>query len=96
MPAFALSAHGGACWSCHSLQLDRHRLLFGAAGATLASGLGLRAGPVFAAGGTDAMLLNCIDYRLTGATTGYTDAQKMAGKYDQVVLAGASLGRKKR
>jgi carbonic anhydrase len=69
--------------------IDR-RLLFGLLGAGAAGFAG--AGRVLAAGGTDALLLNCIDYRLTGATTHYMDQAGMAGKYDQVVLAGAALG----
>ena len=43
---------------------------------------------------TDALLLNCIDYRLTGATEKYMAQRGMAGKYDQLVLAGASLAAK--
>jgi carbonic anhydrase len=45
-----------------------------------------------AADGTDALLLSCMDYRLTGKTTDYMTGQGMAGKYDHVILAGASLG----
>jgi hypothetical protein len=45
-----------------------------------------------AAAGTDALLLNCIDYRLTEATTRYMTGRGMAGRYDQVALAGAALG----
>jgi hypothetical protein len=43
---------------------------------------------------TDALLLNCIDYRLTAATERYMAEHGMAGKYDQLVLAGASLAAK--
>ena len=43
---------------------------------------------------TDALLLNCIDYRLTAATERYMAEHGMAGKYDQLVLAGASLATK--
>jgi hypothetical protein len=71
--------------------MDRRRLL-GLLGAGAAGLAGARA--ALGAGGTDALLLNCIDYRLTGATTRYMEAQGMAGKYDQIVLAGASLGAK--
>ncbi len=45
-----------------------------------------------AAEGTEALLLSCIDYRLVDATTRYMDGRGMAGKYDHVILAGASLG----
>ncbi len=74
--------------------IDRRRLLagFGAGAAALAVG-GFSRG-ARAAGGTDALLLNCIDYRLTGATTRYMAERGMAGKYDQLVLAGAALGAK--
>jgi carbonic anhydrase len=43
---------------------------------------------------TDALLLNCIDYRLTAATERYMAEHGMAGKYDQLALAGASLATK--
>jgi len=82
--------------SCHCPHLpDRRGLLrsFGLGGALI----GLNVLPLaraFAAEGTDALLLNCIDYRLTGATTSYMTQNQMAGKYDQVVLAGAALGAK--
>jgi hypothetical protein len=79
------------CLGCRP-QLDRRRLL-GLAGLGLASTV-LPVGRVFAAGSTDALLLNCVDYRLTGATSKYMESQKMAGKYDQMVLAGAALGAK--
>jgi Putative carbonic anhydrase len=71
----------------------RGLLKFGAMGA---AGLLAAAGPpwgdALAAGGTEALLLNCIDYRLTAATTRYMTGHGMAGKYDQLSLAGASLG----
>jgi carbonic anhydrase len=82
--------------SCHcSYSTDRRQLLrsLGLGGALIS----LNAIPfarALAAGGTDALLLNCIDYRLTGATTNFMTRQHMAGKYDQVVLAGAALGAK--
>lgn len=45
------------------------------------------------AGGTDALLLTCMDYRLTGHTADYMQHDlHMAEKYDYVILAGASLG----
>jgi hypothetical protein len=71
-------------------RLDRRRLLeLGAAGIAAAV---VPAGIARAAAGTDALLLNCIDYRLTAKTTNYMSAHGMAGKYDQIVLAGAALG----
>ena len=69
--------------------IDRRRLL-AALGAGAVGLAGARS--ALAAGGTEALLLNCIDYRLTGATTRYMAAQGMAGRYDQIVLAGAALG----
>jgi hypothetical protein len=39
----------------------------------------------------DALLLNCIDYRLTARVTRYMTARGLAQQYDQVVLAGSSL-----
>ena len=64
-------------------------------GATgLFAGGGLGACGAFAADGTEALLLNCIDYRLTAATTRYMTDHRMAGKYDQFILAGAALGAK--
>jgi hypothetical protein len=75
--------------------VDRRWLLkgLGISTAALASG-GIIPGEARAAGGTDALLLNCIDYRLTAKTTNYMTQRKMAGKYDQLVLAGAALGAK--
>jgi hypothetical protein len=45
-----------------------------------------------AAGNVDAVLLSCMDYRLVTATGGYMAKRGLKGKYDHVVLAGASLG----
>ncbi len=44
------------------------------------------------AAATDALLLSCMDYRLTEATERYMAGRGMRGKYDHVILAGASLG----
>lgn len=91
-PAGFAGPHGKLHQPCR--MIDRRRLLagLGIAGAALSGGIVPRA--AWAAGGTDALLLNCIDYRLTAATTNYMTKHKMAGKYDQVVLAGAALGAK--
>ena len=44
-------------------------------------------------GGTDALLLSCMDYRLTDDVYGFMQhGLGMHGKYDYVILAGASLG----
>lgn len=68
----------------------RRFLALAAAGA---AGLGLLRSPlsVGAAGAADVLLLNCIDYRLTGYTTSYMEQQGLAQRYDQVVIAGAAL-----
>lgn len=50
-------------------------------------------GVAFAAGHTDVLLLSCMDYRLVGKTRRYMVRQGLGDKkYDQIVLAGASLG----
>jgi len=79
---------------CHA-RLDRRRLiqLLGAGAAGLVAGASLPGRIALAApGGTEALLLNCIDYRLAAATTRYMAEQGMEGKYDQFILAGAALG----
>jgi len=70
--------------------LDRRRLIgIGAAWVVAGSGLpGRRA----LAASTEALLLTCIDYRLTAATTRYMAEQGLERKYDQFILAGAALG----
>ena len=45
-----------------------------------------------AAGGTDALLLSCMDYRLIADIQRYMSGRGMRDKYDHVILAGASLG----
>jgi carbonic anhydrase len=47
---------------------------------------------VFAAGQAEALLLSCMDYRLVAATARHMAARRLEGKYDHVILAGASLG----
>ncbi|MBL8672343.1 MAG: hypothetical protein JNK11_16910 [Alphaproteobacteria bacterium] len=48
--------------------------------------------PARAAGDTEALLLSCMDYRLTDDIVRYMGRRKLTDKYDHVVLAGASLG----
>ena len=74
--------------------LDRRRLLAGGMAGLLASSGVLGRAALAAEGDTEALLLNCIDYRLTGATTRYMSGRHLAGKYDQFILAGAALGAK--
>ncbi len=90
------------CWGCRPAPhdrgpaLDRRRLigLLGLGGAALLAGTSLSLHRAFAAGKAEALLLNCIDYRLIAATARYMAEQQMAGKYDQFVVAGAALGAK--
>lgn len=42
--------------------------------------------------GTEALLLTCMDYRLTDAVERYMSGRGMRDQYDQVILAGAALG----
>ena len=44
------------------------------------------------AAATDALLLSCMDYRLTSETERYMSGRGLRNKYDHVILAGASLG----
>ena len=74
--------------------IDRRRLIamLGIGAAEIGAGSILPGGMALAAGAAEALLLNCIDYRLTAATTRYMAEQGMEGKYDQFILAGAALG----
>jgi carbonic anhydrase len=49
-------------------------------------------GKVHAAGGTEALLLSCMDYRLVHQTEKYMSGRGLQGKYDHIILAGAALG----
>ncbi len=91
---FVYQASGGC--RCHEqiAAVSRRGVIGLLGGAALAAGGVLPVPRSFAAGGTDALLLNCIDYRLAAATTRYMAGRGMDGKYDQVVLAGAALGAK--
>jgi carbonic anhydrase len=62
--------------------------------AALGGGLSmfLGASPARAAGGTDALLLSCMDFRLIDDLVKYMDSRGMTDKYDHVILAGASAG----
>ncbi|HUN47607.1 MAG TPA: carbonic anhydrase [Stellaceae bacterium] len=80
--------HSAGPCGCAAQMLSRRRVLASLAGAGIAAAIPWR--PALAAQ-TDALLFNCIDFRLTDATTRYMAGRGMAGKYDQLVLAGASL-----
>lgn len=71
--------------------MDRRHFLRISAVAAGLLGVGLPA-VVRAAGGTDAMLLSCMDYRLVDETERYMTKRGLRNKYDHVILAGASLG----
>ena len=45
-----------------------------------------------AAGGTDALLLTCMDYRLIDDVERYMNGRGLRDRYDHIILAGASLG----
>jgi carbonic anhydrase len=79
-----------AACSCHAVPAIGRRGFITMASA--AAGVALLPDFARAAEGTDALLLSCIDYRLTGKVSDYMTAQGMAGKYDHVILAGAALG----
>jgi hypothetical protein len=62
--------------------------------ATLGAGVTLLFGanPAAASGGTEALLLSCMDYRLVDDFVKFMDSKGLTNKYDHVVLAGASAG----
>ncbi len=56
------------------------------------AGLSLLPGRAFASGTAEALALTCIDYRLVDDATRFFDGLHLTNEYDQVSLAGASLG----
>ncbi|MCC7271187.1 MAG: twin-arginine translocation signal domain-containing protein [Alphaproteobacteria bacterium] len=73
--------------------VSRRRFLGAAAlGAGALATATLLPGPVRATSVADALVLSCMDYRLTEEIVRYMDGRGMATKYDHVILAGASLG----
>ncbi len=76
------------------IQIGRRRFLQIATlgGAACLLSVGLPGHIARAAGGTDALLLSCMDYRLIDETERYMTQRGMRNKYDHIVLAGASLG----
>jgi len=81
--------HHDDCCHSSSVAIGRRRFV----GLASAAVLGLAAPRLArAAGEADALVLSCIDYRLTGKTADYLAAQGLAGKYDHTILAGAALG----
>jgi hypothetical protein len=72
---------------------DRRRFLTWAALGGGAALLGAGApGRAWGAAKANYFLLNCIDYRLTAATTRYMEQRGLMGDYDQLILPGASIG----
>lgn len=62
---------------------------------SLAAGTGLLAGylpRVALAGDAQALMLSCMDYRFVDPMAAFMNGKGLDGKYDHVVLAGASLG----
>lgn len=88
------SCHDDAHYSQAPLTADRRQFLkiaaFGA-GVAIYSTID-PTGPARASGGTEALLLSCMDYRLVDDTTRYMDGRHLTNGYDQVMIAGASLG----
>jgi hypothetical protein len=78
-------AHGPFC-KCVS-----RRNLFSLAIGGLA-GLALLPRQALAKGKADALVLNCMDYRLVDEGVQYFNARGLRNNYDQVILAGASVG----
>jgi carbonic anhydrase len=77
--------------SASELTLGRRNFIkLGMIGAGMSMFFG--ASPVRAAGGTDALLLSCMDYRLVDDLVKFMDGKGLTNKYDHVVLAGASAG----
>jgi hypothetical protein len=76
--------HSATC-ACFS-----RRNLFG----LMAGGLASLALPraVMAGGHAEALVLNCMDYRLVDEGVQYFNARGLRNNYDQVILAGASVG----
>lgn len=87
-PAQTSCLHPPAHRRCH---LSRRRML-----RTAAAGAALFAAPMMplpaAAGHAGALLLSCMDYRLLDDVVRYMDSRALTNNYDQVILAGASLG----
>ena len=81
--------------SCACQLTDRRQLLrmagLAAAGAAGIAAFGLPR-LARAAGGTDVLLLSCMDYRLMDDVARYMEGRELAEKYDHVILAGASIG----
>lgn len=77
----------------HSEQLTRRGFLHQTAlGAGAAMFMAFAPKAVLAAGGTDVLLLSCMDYRLLDKLGKFMASRGLTDHYDHVILAGASLG----
>jgi hypothetical protein len=92
MPKDHAHDHGDCCHAPSEIRSRRGFLTL----ATLSAGVALMA-PALpktaeAGGGTDILLLSCMDYRLMDEVSAYMQKRGLKDKYDHVILAGASLG----
>lgn len=65
---------------------------FAGLGAAAAMLMGCSHAPAAHTDKSKALLLTCMDYRLTDDVVHYMDSRGMTDRYDHVILAGASLG----
>ena len=84
--------HGRSCCEIAATPRTRRHFLTVAGIAGSAALFGLAPRLAFAVGEADALVLSCIDYRLTDRISDYLNTRGLDGKYDQVILAGAALG----
>lgn len=91
-------AHDAPAPSAQGFGRRRFFELAGTAGAAAIIATGLTGGlnrvtSLFAAGdAVEALVLNCMDYRLANELTFLMNEQRLTNSYDQIVLAGATLG----
>ena len=83
--------HHSCCSGAVHASTRRRFLTIAGLGGTAAF-FGFRPFLARAAGEADALVLSCIDYRLTDKVSAYMASRGLQGKYDQVILAGAALG----
>jgi hypothetical protein len=76
-------------WSCDCATLPRRGLLGLGAGLALAASVGRASA---ASGQYEAMLLNCIDPRVTTSSHAWMSARQMRDRYSQFVIAGGPIG----
>jgi hypothetical protein len=82
----APAAHPPACGCAAPPRLARRSLL------GLGAGLLIAGGARAASGDYEAMLLNCIDPRITSASLAWMGTQGMRDRYSQFVVAGGPIG----